>query len=81
MYETLSETGYSLDDFSVNSPLCYVDITKYLNKELNVMKIYKSEFMKNNNLGLISMNYLARYRGISINSKYAEAFMLVYEKE
>ena len=83
MYETLSETGYSLDKFNDQfTPNIYVDITKYLNKKLNIMKIYKSEVMKNNNpRSLISIDSLARYRGISINSKYAEAFMLVYEKE
>ena len=47
MYETLSETGYSLDKFNDQfTPNIYVDITKYLNKKLNIMKIYKSEVMK-----------------------------------
>ena len=83
LYETLSETGFSLnkskDEFSPNM---YVDITKYMAQKIKIMRVYKSEIMKNYKpRSLLAIDSLARYRGSSIDSKYAEAFMLVYEKE
>lgn len=83
LYETLSETGYSLntskDQFCPNM---YVDISKFMNKKIKIMKVYKSEIMKSYKpRSIFAIESLGRYRGSRINSRYAEAFMLVYEKQ
>ena len=82
LYETLSETGYSLnrskDQFSPNM---FVDISKFMKKKITIMKIYKSEIMKGYRArSIFAIDSLAKFRGSSISTKYAEAFMLVYEK-
>ena len=63
-------------------PNMYVDISKFMNKKIKIMQVYKSEIMKGYKpRSLFAIDSLARYRGSSINSRYAEAFMLVYEKQ
>jgi N-acetylglucosamine malate deacetylase 1 len=83
LYETLSETGYShnrkKDNFVPNS---YVNISKFMKKKIKIMKIYKSEIMKGYKpRSIFALDALAKFRGVSINCKHAEAFMLIYEKQ
>ena len=74
-YETLSETEWSLSPFYPN---VFVDISDHLEKKINAMKIYKSQLKKSPNTRSIeSIKSLARFRGGTINVRYAEAFMLI----
>lgn len=82
MYETLSETEFA--PALVETAFCpnfFVDVSKYFKKKIDIMEIYKSELMSNNLPRSISaIEALARYRGSRIGVKYAEAFMLLFEK-
>ncbi len=79
MYETISETDFS-PALQENSfiPNYYVDISKYINKKIEIMKIYSSE-IKEHPFPRSERNIraLATYRGAQCNSEYAEAFMLL----
>ena len=83
LYETLSETGYFLGNKNkVFIPNYFSDITKLMTKKIKIMNIYSSELMKGYMPRSIrGIKTLAEYRGLFINVKYAEAFMLVYEKD
>ena len=79
LYETLSETEFSAPN-SKNSftPNIFHDITPFMSRKIDIMKIYKTEIME----GFLprsesSLKSLARYRGSRINVEYAEAFELV----
>lgn len=82
MYETLSETEFapalSCASFTPN---VYVDITDYLDKKIEIMKLFYTELMEEPYpRSLSSIEALARVRGSRCGVKYAEAFMLLYEK-
>lgn len=82
MYETLSETEFT-PALSENAfvPNVFVDITNYMEKKIEIMSVFASEVMPDNLPRSISAIYsLAGYRGSRIGVKYAEAFMLLYEK-
>jgi len=81
MYETLSETEYApaLRENSF-TPNIFVDITPFINKKLEIMKIYKSEVMDEPYpRAMSSIKALNRFRGSRIGVKYAESFMLLFE--
>jgi LmbE family N-acetylglucosaminyl deacetylase len=82
MYETLSETEFAPAMQSISFiPNVYVDITPYMEKKLQIMSIYESEVMKEPYpRSLSSIEALARVRGSRCGVKYAEAFMLLFEK-
>lgn len=79
MYETLSETNFSLLDLhNPFVPNYYVDITEFLEKKIDIMKIYKTEikphpFPRSEE----SIKSLAILRGSEVNVKYAEGFVLL----
>jgi len=78
VYETLSETNFSLKPDVVFNPNYYVDIHEYLQEKLNIVSIYASEladFPFPRSLEAIAA--LAKYRGTQANAKAAEAFMLL----
>lgn len=80
MYETISETEYAtnVENISFN-PNYFIDITPFIEKKINIFKIYKTEVMKENYpRSLSNIKALAKYRGGRIGKKYAEAFMLVF---
>ena len=82
MYETLSETEFApaLPCASF-TPNVYVDITDYLDQKIEIMKLFYTELMEEPYpRSLSSIEALARYRGSRAGVKYAEAFMLLYEK-
>ena len=79
--ETLSETKFSLstkeDSFIPN---VFVDINDYMDKKIEIMKIYKGE------MGMYpfprserNIKALATYRGATSGCEYAESFMLLKE--
>ena len=81
MMETLSETefapGVKEDAFVPNS---FVDISKYLDKKIEIMEIFKSEieehpFPRSER----NLRALAILRGATCGCEYAESFMLLKE--
>ncbi len=81
MYETLSETEFTpaLPENTFISNV-FVDITKYFEKKLEILKIYDSEVMEKplpRSIDII--NAFNKYRGSIIGKKYAEAFILLKE--
>lgn len=80
-YETLSETGFSLNPNDMGfKPNVYMNIEKFLKKKIDIMSIYKGEmgefpFPRNKD----SMRHLAQLRGSQCGFKAAEAFMLLKE--
>jgi lmbE-like protein len=81
MMETLSETefapGVKEDAFVPNS---FVDISNYLDKKIEIMKIFKSEieehpFPRSER----NLRALATLRGATCGCEYAESFMLLKE--
>lgn len=81
MMETLSETEFApsikKDSFIPNT---FVDISKYMNKKLDIMNIYKSE-IKTHPFPRSKKNIkaLAIFRGATCGFKFAESFMLLKE--
>ena len=79
VYETLSETNFSPSTTSLNfKPNVYKNITKYLNKKLKAVDIYKTEFKKHpfpRNKKVVES--LALLRGSESGFKYSEAFILL----
>tara|TARA_B100002052_G_scaffold298449_1_gene331958 strand:- start:7070 stop:7741 length:672 start_codon:yes stop_codon:yes gene_type:complete len=83
IYETISETdfGPSIPSFTF-SPNKFVDITKYMNRKLEIMEMYDTEIMKDPlPRSLHAIKALAALRGSRIGVSYAEAFMILFERE
>lgn len=80
-YETLSETGWNVPSCGNEFiPNVYVDISAYLEKKLNAMKIYESQLGAYPDArSLEAIKALAQYRGSVMNLHAAEAFMLIRE--
>ena len=82
MYETLSETEFApalVENAFV--PNVFVDISAYMEQKLAIMSVFASEVMPDNlPRSYSAMKALAGYRGSRIGVKYAEAFMLLFEK-
>ena len=81
MMEILSETefapGVKEDAFTPNS---FVDISNYIDKKIEIMKIFKSEigehpFPRSER----NLRALATLRGATCGCEYAESFMLLKE--
>ena len=83
MYETLSETEFSpalMENAFV--PNVFVDISKYMEKKLEIISVFSSEVMPDNfPRSLNAIKALAAYRGSRIGVSYAEAFVSLFEKE
>jgi hypothetical protein len=61
-------------------PNVYSDISDFLNKKIQIMKIYESELQAPPlPRSIEAIQALARFRGASVGIKYAEAFMLLRE--
>ncbi|TCO73647.1 PIG-L deacetylase family protein [Marinisporobacter balticus] len=75
--EILSETDFSDSDKGF-VPNYFVDITDYLDKKLEIFKIYESEIGEHPfPRSLENIKSLAKFRGASCGVKYAEAFRLM----
>lgn len=82
LYETLSETEFT-PALTNNAfmPNIFIDITKYIDKKLEIMKLYTTEQMQEPYPRAMSaIKALARYRASRIGVEYAESFMLLFEK-
>lgn len=81
MMETLSETEFAPSSMGDNFlPNVFIDISKYLNIKIQIMKVYESEidlhpFPRSER----NIKALATFRGASSGYKYAESFMLLKE--
>ncbi len=77
MYETLSETNFNyIDRFKPNT---FIDISKYIEKKLQIMKIYKSELGSHPfPRSIDSIKSLSKLRGSESGFEYAEGFKLIF---
>ena len=81
MMETISETEFSssLDEFAF-IPNYLVDISDFLDKKLNIMRIFKDEIGPHPfPRSLENIRAFATFRGAMAGCKYAEGFMLLKE--
>lgn len=81
-FEALSETEFAVATAgNTFIPNVYVDITDYIDKKLEIMKLYDTEIMEEPlPRSLSSIRALARVRGSRAGVMYAEAFQLLYER-
>ena len=82
MYETITETDFA-PALPENQfiPNVFIDISEYIDKKIDIMKIYASEIMEAPMpRSLENIRNMARYRGARIGVKVAEAFQLIFEK-
>lgn len=82
MYECISETEIAAPLLeNVFIPNVYSDISNYIDKKVEIIKIYESEVQDTPMpRSLENIKSLARFRGASCGVDYAEAFMLVRER-
>ncbi|HEX3253133.1 MAG TPA: PIG-L family deacetylase [Pyrinomonadaceae bacterium] len=80
-YETISSTDAAPPrPTTVFLPNVYCDITPYLERKLEIMSLYEGEVHPYPlPRALESIRALARFRGATIATEYAEAFMLLRE--
>jgi len=80
-YETLSETNWNASYITSNFvPNVFIDISKYIDRKLEAMKIYKSQLKEfPHERSIETIKALATLRGSSIGTYAAEAFVLVRE--
>ena len=80
-YETLSETNFSLSPYSFDANL-FIDISKYLEKKLELLSIYKSELGEHPfPRSLESVAAQALLRGSQRGTNAAEAFQILRQFE
>lgn len=81
VYETLTETGWDMPNTTNEFiPNIYNDITDYLEKKIEAMRIFESQVADYPNArSTETIRALALYRGSMMNLKAAEAFYLVRE--
>ncbi|TBW26609.1 PIG-L deacetylase family protein [Gramella sp. KN1008] len=79
LYECISETEFApAVPEKVFQPNYYVDISKFFNKKLEIMKIYESEIGDHPfPRSMRNIESLAVFRGASVGVEYAEAFQMI----
>ena len=80
-FETPSSTENNFSNLKVNfNPSLYFDISKFINKKIDLLKVYKNELKSYPHpRSLEGVRVLAKYRGTQIGKKYAEAFYVLRE--
>lgn len=80
-FETLSETEFApAVRNNAFVPNVFNDITPYMDKKLEIMKLFTTEIMDEPlPRSLSSIKALGRYRGSRIGVQYAEVFSLLFE--
>lgn len=80
-YETLSETNWNAPYLITHFvPNVYIDISKYLDRKEEAMKIYNSQLKEfPHERSIESIRALAMLRGSTVTLKAAEAFILIRE--
>ena len=80
VYETISETHHYLDNKQNFNPNLFVDISKFINKKIRIMNLYKTELQKfPSPRNEKTIRALSNFRGSSVGFKHAEAFMSLRE--
>lgn len=78
LFEIPSSTEWNAPFLNIFMPNIYIDITKTLDKKIKAMKLYHSEIRNYPHPRSIEgISIIAKYRGIQIGLKAAEAFMLI----
>lgn len=82
-FETLSSTEWNFNSNKKNfNPNKFYDISNFIEKKLDAIKIYKSEIRQYPHpRSLEGIKILSKYRGQSIGVNYAEAFEVGYIKD
>ena len=76
-YFSLKSNFLSLNNKKNFHPNYFVDISKFIKKKINALKIYKSEIRKYpHSRSLKNVRALAQVRGTSCGRNYAEAFVV-----
>ena len=80
-YETLSSTDAAPPQWSrAFVPTIYSDISPYVDRKIEIMNLYETEIHADPMpRGSSAIRALARFRGTTISTEYAEAFMLIRE--
>jgi LmbE family N-acetylglucosaminyl deacetylase len=79
-YEVISETEFSPSLSNAFIPNSFSDITKYFDKKISIMQIYKGEMDAHPfPRSVENIKALATFRGATADVKYAEAFMILKE--
>lgn len=79
--EIISETDYAISDRGF-LPNYFVDISDYIDEKVEILELYKSEVHESPfPRSVDAIIALAKYRGASCYSHYAEAFRIVKEVE
>jgi len=83
LYEVLSSTNWSFPEINRTFlPNVYIDVSNYIERKVEIMKLFKEELKHYPHpRSKDAIVALAKYRGSSVNLKYAEAFMLMREIE
>jgi len=77
-FEVLSSTDYGFNQFGVFTPNHYEDITDTIDAKIEAMKCYTTELKEPPHPRSIEgIKVLAKYRGMHVGVKHAEAFMLI----
>ena len=81
MMETISETEFSSSlQGHIFSPNYFVDVTDYIDKQIDIAKRYESEIGSHPfPRGLENIRALAAFRGATAGCNYAESFMILKE--
>ena len=75
--EIISETDYAISDKGF-CPNYFVDISKYIEKKIDILKIYSSEIEESPfPRSIDAVRSLAKFRGASCYLHYAEAFRVL----
>jgi LmbE family N-acetylglucosaminyl deacetylase len=79
MYECISETEFAPQlPEKVFIPNYFVDITEFLTRKIEIMKIYESELSEHPfPRSIDNIRALATFRGASVGVEYAEAFQAI----
>ncbi len=80
-YETLSETEWNIPHVAnAFIPQRYVDVTDYMEKKIELLKCYNSQLSDFPNArSCEAVVSLAKYRGVTVGVRCAEAFMVIRE--
>ncbi len=80
-YETLSETNWNAPYITPSfTPNLFIDISDYLYKKIEAMKIYKTQLKTfPHERSLKAIKALAHLRGSTVRCKAAEAFIIIRE--
>jgi LmbE family N-acetylglucosaminyl deacetylase len=78
-FETPSSTENNFSKIKASfNPNLYFDISKFINKKISLLKLYKQELrLYPHARSLEGIKVLAKYRGTQIGVKYAEAFNII----